>query len=147
MTPYAPRAVRVVADTNIVVSGLLWEGGPPRRLIDAAFAGEIELYTSAVLLDELADVLTRAKFARKLSASALSNWCGAMRAWLNASDRPPSSVSYRAIPMTTTCSPARLPPMSNSLISGDHRLRALGNYRGIRIVNPATAITLIEQHP
>ena len=72
MTPYAPRAVRVVADTNIVVSGLLWEGGPPRRLIDAAFAGEIELYTSAVLLDELADVLTRAKFARKLSASALS---------------------------------------------------------------------------
>jgi len=48
--------MRVVADTNIVVSGLLWKGNP-RRLLDAARDGTIDLFTSAVLLTELEDVL------------------------------------------------------------------------------------------
>ena len=149
MTPYAPRAVRVVADTNIVVSGLLWEGGPPRRLIDAAFAGEIELYTSAVLLDELADVLTRAKFARKLSASALSAEQLVWRYARLAKRIRPDTVE-RVVPgdpdddHVLACAFAANVEL---IISGDHHLRALGSYRGIRIVNSATAISLIEQHP
>lgn len=59
---------RAVADTNIVVSGLLWRG-QPRRILDAARDGIIELYTSAVLLEELADVLRREKFAARLAAA------------------------------------------------------------------------------
>lgn len=57
--------MRVVADTNIVVSGLLWHG-PPRRVLDAARAGTIELFASAALLAELEDVLQRDKFAQRL---------------------------------------------------------------------------------
>jgi hypothetical protein len=45
----------VVADTNIVVSGLLWQGNP-RRVLDAARDGIIELFTSTSLIAELADV-------------------------------------------------------------------------------------------
>jgi putative PIN family toxin of toxin-antitoxin system len=52
--------MRVVADTNIVVSGLLWRGGP-RQILDAARDGVIELFTSGALLDELEEVLTREK--------------------------------------------------------------------------------------
>ncbi len=37
---------RLVLDTNTVISGLLWNG-PPRRLLDAALDGAVELYTSA----------------------------------------------------------------------------------------------------
>ena len=48
--------LRLVLDTNIVVAGLLWNG-PPRRLLEAAIAGEVELFSSAVLLDELAHTL------------------------------------------------------------------------------------------
>ena len=32
------------------------------------------------------------------------------------------------------------------MVSGDHDLLSLEEYEGIRIVNPATAITLIKQH-
>jgi len=46
--------MRVVADTNIVVSGLLWRGNP-RRVLDAAREAAIELFTSAILLTELED--------------------------------------------------------------------------------------------
>ncbi|MDD2915630.1 MAG: hypothetical protein PHP70_09955 [Gallionella sp.] len=41
--------MRLVLDTNIVASGLLWDG-TPARLIDAAQAGAIEIYTSRILL-------------------------------------------------------------------------------------------------
>ena len=59
---------RIVSDTNIIVSGLLWRGNP-RRILDAARDGIIELYTSPVLLEELEDVLSREKFARRLAAA------------------------------------------------------------------------------
>jgi putative PIN family toxin of toxin-antitoxin system len=50
--------MRVVADTNIAVSGLLWRGNP-RRVLDAARDSIIELFTSTNLLEELEDVLGR----------------------------------------------------------------------------------------
>ena len=59
---------RIVPDTNIIVSGLLWRGNP-RRILDAARDGIIELYTSPVLLEESEDVLSREKFARRLAAA------------------------------------------------------------------------------
>jgi len=40
--------MKVVADTNVVVSGLLWHG-PSRQVLDAARAGSIQLFTTAVL--------------------------------------------------------------------------------------------------
>jgi uncharacterized protein len=52
--------VRVVLDTNIVISGLLWRGSP-RRVLDVARDGIIELYTSSALLEELKAVLSREK--------------------------------------------------------------------------------------
>jgi len=54
--------MQVVADTNIVISGLLWRGNP-RQILDAARDGIIGLFTSFMLLEELEDVLSREKFA------------------------------------------------------------------------------------
>ncbi|MGH6907794.1 MAG: putative toxin-antitoxin system toxin component, PIN family [Methylococcales bacterium] len=58
-------------DTNTVVSGLLWNSAP-KRLIDAAFARRIKIFTSPALLLELEDVLRRSKFAKKVAASGFS---------------------------------------------------------------------------
>ena len=63
--------MRVVADTNVVVSGLLWLG-PPRRVLDMAKAGDVHLFTSGELLEELRDVLSRRKFARRLRLAKVS---------------------------------------------------------------------------
>ena len=57
--------MRLVLDTNVVVSALLW-GGVPYKLLQAAVAGEVELYTSAVLLDELRGILVRPHLAKRL---------------------------------------------------------------------------------
>ena len=63
MPSSAHRPLCLVLDTNIVVAALLWNG-PPRRLIELAIEGEaVELFSSPVLLDELAHTLGYAKFA------------------------------------------------------------------------------------
>ncbi len=59
--------MRVVCDTNIVISGLLWQGNS-RRVLDLAGAGTVELFTSAQLLAELEDVLVRRKFVQLLAS-------------------------------------------------------------------------------
>src|ERR1035438_1516048 len=63
--------MRLVLDTNVVASALLWDG-PPRRLLRAGHREEVRLFTSAPLLAELADILARPKFAKKIEASLLS---------------------------------------------------------------------------
>lgn len=63
--------MRVVLDTNIVVSALIW-GGKPLNLLQAATAGDIELYTSPALLAELREVLGREHLASRLAAQRAS---------------------------------------------------------------------------
>jgi uncharacterized protein len=62
--------VRVVLDTNTLVSGVISPGGPQRRLLDDLRAHVFELCSSATLLAELLDVLSREKFAARLTGFA-----------------------------------------------------------------------------
>src|SRR3989344_4260075 len=48
--------MKVVIDTNIIVSGLLF-GGKPLQILEAVVDGKIEVYTSEVLMDELLRIL------------------------------------------------------------------------------------------
>ena len=50
--------MRVVADTNILVSAIVF-GGPPGRIIELAAARRLQLITSPPLIDELREVLRR----------------------------------------------------------------------------------------
>lgn len=63
--------MRVVLDTNVVVSGLLWDGNPERP-IDVAGDGTLKLVTSEALIAELAGILWRAKFAARPRQKNLS---------------------------------------------------------------------------
>jgi putative PIN family toxin of toxin-antitoxin system len=51
--------VKVVADTNIIISGVLWHGAP-HTLLEIAYKNEIQLLTCSALLQELTEVLQRA---------------------------------------------------------------------------------------
>jgi len=63
--------MRLVLDTNVVASGLLW-GGTPRLLLTAGRELRVVLFTSLPLIAELAEILARKKFERKIAASRLS---------------------------------------------------------------------------
>ena len=69
--------MRLVLDTNTVVSALLWEGVPKRLLTMVQDKG-VSLFTSEPLIAELADVLSRRKFERQLVAGLKSTACGTL---------------------------------------------------------------------
>jgi len=52
-------ALRLVLDTNVVVSAALQEEGFPRIVLSIAFARPARLYISRPILDEYAEVLSR----------------------------------------------------------------------------------------
>ena len=61
------KAPSLVLDTNIVLSGLIWQG-LPFELMRLASEERVELFTSTLLLYELQDVLRRDKWRSRLGA-------------------------------------------------------------------------------
>jgi putative PIN family toxin of toxin-antitoxin system len=54
--------MRVVLDTNVLVSGLLSATGPPAWIVEAVLAGELELALDMAIREEYEDVLRRPEF-------------------------------------------------------------------------------------
>lgn len=138
--------MRLVLDTNVVASGLLWSG-PPAQLLVAAQVGEIELFTSRPLLAELSHILTRTKFAKAIAATGL----------------PREELVLGYAELATIVVPAKIAPtivadlsddevlacavavQAAVIVSGDKHLHGLGGqFQGIAIVRPAEAMNMIE---
>ena len=63
--------MRVVADTNVLISGLLWPG-PSASILDSASRRQIHLLTTEELLSELQEVLSRPHLQPRLEARGRS---------------------------------------------------------------------------
>ncbi|NJL52383.1 MAG: putative toxin-antitoxin system toxin component, PIN family [Hydrococcus sp. SU_1_0] len=63
--------MKVLLDTNIWISGLLW-GGNPRRIIQLALSKQIVIYSSKILIDELQATLAYPKLQRRLEKLAIT---------------------------------------------------------------------------
>lgn len=138
--------MRVVLDTNTLVSALLSPHGPPRRLLDDARMQVFDLCSSPVLIAELLDVVSREKFARRFAEAGLT----------------PLGMVGEIRRLSTMAAPASVPRVvandadddhvlacalagnADLIVSGDKHLLGLGGaYQGIRIVTPAEAVQLI----
>jgi uncharacterized protein len=106
--------VRVVADTNTLVSAFLW-GGAPAEVLTAAREQRLSLFTSATLIAELEDALARDKFAERIArvGTTIADLLAGYRA-LHTSCAPPRWPRSAGIPTTITCSPARSRPTPTS---------------------------------
>ena len=137
--------MRVVLDTNVVVSALLW-GGEPYKLIEAAAAGKIELITSPALLTELRRVLAREHLASRLAAQRSTvEQAIAIYAELAISVSPLSTP--RVVPGDADDDhviAAAVAGTAEIVISGDRHLLSLGSHQGIYIVNAASALRRLE---
>lgn len=137
--------MRVVLDTNVVVSGYLW-GGVPRQLLQAARQNRLRLFTSTPLLLELADILGRVKFTRKLAAAQLSIDQLVDGYALLATVVHPVAINPTIIiddPDDDQVLACALSAKTDIIVSGDRHLLDLQKHQGIRIVTSAEAMDVV----
>ncbi len=136
--------MRIVADTNTVLSGLLWQG-PPRQIIDRARVGAITLHTSIILLAELAEVIGRDKFTRRIQRAQLSAAAlvaDYQRLAILADPQPlPEPISRD--PDDDHVLACALAAEATLIVSGDDDLLSLGRFRGIPILAAREALEII----
>jgi putative PIN family toxin of toxin-antitoxin system len=137
--------MRLVVDTNVLVSAFLWQG-TPGRLIEQAGEKEIELFTSRTLLDELATTLAKKKLAKPVLATGLT----------------PDQIlrNYRRLVTLVTARQflqqvsrdadddivlaCALAASADLIVSGDDDLLVLKDFQGIPIVTAAQAVARIN---
>lgn len=139
--------MRVVADTNTIVSAFLW-GGPPAAVLEAARAQRITLLTSAALLEELADVLARDKFASRIRqvGSSVSAMIANYRALVTLVEPLPMAPTSRD-PDDDAVLACALGAGADLIVTRDQDLLTLGTFRNIRIVPAHEALALITAEP
>jgi len=135
--------MRVVADTNIVVSAFLW-GGVPREILNAAHRQAITLYTSAALIAEPEDVLAREKFAKRMSqvGSSVAEMVGdylALAHMVLPTDHP-RVVRDPDDDQVIACA---LAAQGNIIVSRDADLLSLTSYQGILMLSAAETLRRI----
>lgn len=136
--------MRVVVDTNIVVSAFLW-GGNPRAILDAARRQDITLFTSAALIAELEDVLAREKFAKRITqvGSSVTEMLGDYLALAHLV-LPTSHPSVVRDPDDDHVLACALVAQAEIIVSRDNDLLTLKTYERISIITAAEALRRIE---
>lgn len=131
--------MRVVADTNVVVSAVI-AGGKPRQVIDEAIQDEIELVLSPAIVEEIVNVLGRPKF--ELDEETVHRIVGALVQTATIIGVESSVRVVEEDPDDDAILDTALDARADVVVSGDSHLLELGAFEGIRIVG---ASELLEE--
>ena len=134
---------RLVLDTNVVASALLWDG-TPRALLQAARERRIALFTSTALLAELTDILGRRKFERKITASALTiDQLVDRYVALTTLVRPVLVSGVAPDPDDDVVIGTALAAGATLIVTGDRELRSVRTHRSVRLLGVGEALATI----
>jgi uncharacterized protein len=139
--------VRIVLDTNVVLSALLWRGTPYRLLNAIQQRSSTQLCSSTALLEELTDVLTRPSATKRLAliektaAAVLADYVEVIE--LVAPTTVPRVVPGDADDDQVIA--AAVAARADLIVSGDRKhLLPLSSHAGIAIVDVAQALRRID---
>jgi putative PIN family toxin of toxin-antitoxin system len=134
--------MRLVLDTNIVLSGFFWDGSP-RKLLFANPSLGVSLF-STPLLNELEEVVSRRKFARRIAASPLSiDQLLARYKRLATTTRPLPIPRIAPDSDDDVAIGTALAANADFIVTGDLALLSVGQYEGVRIVSVSEALKSI----
>ncbi len=127
--------MRIVIDTNVWVSGLLWRG-MPWKLLCLAEAGEVELCIAPSMLVELAEVLSYERLQPRLEQLGLASeelvaYALNLASVFEVPEGDPIVVADPDDDVFLRCATVA---GAVCVVSGDHHLLDLGGYAGIPIL-------------
>jgi putative PIN family toxin of toxin-antitoxin system len=136
--------MKIVLDTNTVISALIWTGAP-HQILKLKAHRNLSLFTSPFLLNELDRVLHYPKIVKILQKRSLE----------------PADLLFAYLSVSHLINPVQLPNVSRDsddnhvlacaleakadlIVSGDDDLLTLQSFRSIPIKNASDALRLIE---
>lgn len=140
--------IRAVLDTNIIISGLFWQG-PPRLVLRAGISQTFTLLLSPSLIAELQDVVSRDKFSNiraalgKTAAEILFELQNIAEKVTDA-DIPPDAVRDRDDLSILACA---IGGKAGYIVTGDHDLLTLETYQKVSIVTPPRFLEILNAQP
>lgn len=132
---------RVVADTNILVSAIFWDGNES-KIIELAEQGDLKLLTSVPILNELKEVLAYEKF--QLSEEVINE---RIEYYLVLADTvsPKSSVEViQEDPEDDKILACAVGGDADYIVSGDEHLLNLEEFKGVRIATAGELLKILE---
>ena len=137
--------MKLVLDTNVLISAIFWQGTPHEILISIE-KGTFALCITPVLLDELKDVLSRPKFSYRIKECNTSRE-ELLTAIIDVAELYPDRKIAPVIKddLDDDCVLAcALTSGAQYIITGDPHLLKLKDWSGILIMTPPQFLDLIE---
>jgi putative PIN family toxin of toxin-antitoxin system len=134
--------MRVIIDTNVLVSRLLIAGSVSARAVDKALA-QGEVVVSEATMEELADVLSRNKWERYVSLEDRQEF---VRRFLRVATMVPvvSEVTECRDPKDNRYLALAFDAEADFIVTGDKDLLALHPWRSTEIITPANFVRMPE---
>lgn len=124
--------IRIVADTNIIISALVF-GGLPRQIIDLATLGVCEIYYSTPIRNEVEHVLEK-KFG--WSRDEIQNRLPLLFSWFVQVHPRVSLAAVKDDPDDDRILECAVAAQAQAIISGDRHLLQLGSFESIPVLTP-----------
>ena len=136
--------MRIVLDTNVLVSGLLSPHGPPGRLVDMVVVGAVRILIDDRVLREYAEVLTRPRFGfDRATVLALIDFIAETAEHVDASG---STVSL-ADPDDAPFLEVAIAGCADALVTGNIRhFKTRDRQSVVPVLDPATTLAEIARH-
>ena len=139
--------MRVVIDTNVLISAFLSPGGTPAQILQAWRRQQVEVVVSADLLTEYAETLASPKINRilGLSSAEIEEIIQSLKASAIFLPIILLEVQIAKDPDDNILFAAAIEGQADYIISGDGVVQAVKEYQGIRVFSPGLFLTLLEQ--
>lgn len=132
--------MRVVLDTNVLISALITSGTPPDTLYRAWLRGDFDLVTSAAQIAEIADVASRPRLEKFIDADEAADILDYIGLRAIVLDDPPR-VHFSPDPGDNPILAAGIAGNADMIVSGDKKhMLALAEIEGIPIVTAREAL-------
>jgi putative PIN family toxin of toxin-antitoxin system len=132
---------RVVLDTNVLISAVLY-GGNPRTILEAALSGAIEVSVSEAIIQEFQAVLLRPRFG--LSVQFVHNVVAELTSlaeWVTPEQHHQVVIEDPSDNLVLDCAVAA---NAQYLVTGDAHLLRLQSYQRVAIITPQYFIEVLQ---
>ena len=133
--------LKVVLDTNVIVSGLNFPTSNPARILLLVASGEVTNFTSKHIVNETRRILADKFFWTPEEVEAAEAWLETFSKSVN----PKTRIAVIDDDPDNRILECAMEGQADFIISGDHHLTDLKNYQGIKIIAPSAFLALIAE--